>query len=328
MKKSNIIGLSIAIVIVIVAVSLISWFAIKPVPNIIQGEVEAQSYKISSKLAGRIEKMDVSEGQKVTKGEQLFVLSTPEVRAKLEQAEAVKKAASAQSNKVEAGARVQEIEAAYNMWQTTQAGLELAKKEYTRASNLYASGVIPKQKLDQAEAALQALTSTSAAAKEQYRMVQEGARPEDKIAALALVAQASGAVAEVQSYMNDAIQYSPIDGEVSTVIAEEEELVGSGYPVITLLDMNDMWVTFNIKEDMLPKIKVGTEMMGYVPGLGRSIPLKVYFLAVQADYATWSATRTRGEFDIRTFEVKARPEGSIDGLRPGMTVAVNWDDLK
>lgn len=328
MKKSNVIGLTIGIVVVIVTVSLICWFAIKPVPTLIQGEVEVKSIKISSKLAGRIEQMDVKEGQQVKKGELLFVLSTPEVEAKLRQAEAARNAAGAQSAKASRGARIQEIEGALNMWKKAQAGVELAQKSFDRVKNLYESGVVPAQKYDEALANLKAMQTTESAAKAQYDMAVEGARREDREAAAALVDQASGAVSEVESYISDAMQYSPIDGEVSSVIAEKGELIGSGYPVITLLDMNDLWITFNIKEDLLPKIKIGSVLKAYVPGLGGSIELKVDYIAVQAEYATWSATRTKGDFDIRTFEVKARPVAKVDGLRPGMTVTVNWDEIR
>ena len=319
MKKSNVIGMTVGIVLAIVAVSLIGWYAVKPVPTLIQGEVEVKSLKISSKLAGRIERLDVREGQSVKKGELLFVLATPEAQAKLRQAEAARNAAGAQSKKAARGARQGEIEGARNLWQKAEAGLELARKSYERIKNLYDSGVVPAQKYDEALANLRAMETSAAAAKAQYEMAVEGARVEDREAAAALVEQASGAVSEVESYLSDAMQYSPIDGEVSTVIAEEGELVGSGYPVVTLLDMNDIWVSFNIKEDLLPKIRIGSTLTAYVPGIGREIELKVDYMAVQAEYATWSATRTKGDFDIRTFEVKARPVSQTEGLRPGMT---------
>ena len=167
MKKSNVIGLTIGIVVVIVTVSLICWFAIKPVPTLIQGEVEVKSIKISSKLAGRIEQMDVKEGQQVKKGELLFVLSTPEVEAKLRQAEAARNAAGAQSAKASRGARIQEIEGALNMWKKAQAGVELAQKSFDRVKNLYESGVVPAQKYDEALANLKAMQTTESAAKAQ-----------------------------------------------------------------------------------------------------------------------------------------------------------------
>lgn len=328
MKKSNLIGLAVALVLGIVVISLIVWLSVNPAPTLIQGEVEATSYKISSKLAGRLEEMEVKEGQKVAKGDLLFVLSTPEVEAKLEQAMAARNAAGAQSAKARDGARPQEIEAAYNMWRKAEAGVGLAQKSFDRILNLYNAGVVPAQKYDEVSANLTAAKTTAAAARAQYDMALEGARKQDIEAAAALVAQATGAVMEVEFYLEDAAQYAPIDGEISTIIAEKGELVGAGYPVVTMLDMKDMWVTFNIKESLLPKIKIGTTLTGYVPGLGRDITLKVYYMAVQAEYATWSATRTKGDFDIRTFEVKARPESQADGLRPGMSVVVNWDELK
>ena len=197
MKKSNVIGLTVGIVVTIVVVSLISWFAIRPVPTLIQGEVEATDIKISSKLAGRIEQMDVQEGERVKKGQLLFVLSTPEAEAKLQQAEAARMAASAQSTKARKGARVQEIEGAMNIWKKAEAGLELARKSYERVKNLYESGVVPEQKYDEAAANLKAMETTAAAAKAQYDMAIEGARREDREAAEALVKQASGAVSEV-----------------------------------------------------------------------------------------------------------------------------------
>ena len=207
MKKSNVIGMTVGIVLAIVAVSLIGWYAVKPVPTLIQGEVEVKSLKISSKLAGRIERLDVREGQSVKKGELLFVLATPEAQAKLRQAEAARNAAGAQSKKAARGARQGEIEGARNLWQKAEAGLELARKSYERIKNLYDSGVVPAQKYDEALANLRAMETSAAAAKAQYEMAVEGARVEDREAAAALVEQASGAVSEVESYLSDAMQY-------------------------------------------------------------------------------------------------------------------------
>lgn len=327
MKKSNLVGLVIGIILAIVILSLIVWFAVNPTPTLIQGEVEATSYKVSSKVAGRIEQLEVKQGQKVSKGDLIFVLSTPEIRAKLMQATAAREAAGAQKDKASVGPRRQEVEAAYSLWQKAETGVDLARKSFDRIRNLYNSGVVPAQKYDEAEANLAAAQATAEAAKAQYDMAREGARTEDRTAAGALVDQASGAIQEVQSYLADAVQYAPVDGEVSTVIAEEGELIGAGYPVVTILDMTDLWVTFNIKETLLPKIKIGSVLRAYVPGLDHDIDLKIYYMAAQAEYATWSATRTRGDFDIRTFEVRARPVNPVAGLRPGMTVTVNWDEI-
>lgn len=293
----------------------------------LQGEAVAQSYKVSSKLVGRVDTLSVRIGDAVTKGEFLFSLSTPEVDAKLKQAEAMLAAADARDEIAKKGLRKEEVDAIFNMWQKAQAGLELAKVTYERVKNLYEEGVVPAQKLDEATANLKASQTTELAAHAQYLMAKDGARPEDKKAAAALVSQASGGVQEVESYLSDAYQYSPIDGEVSSVIAEKGELVNAGYPVVTLIDLNDMWLAFNIKETLLPKIKKDMVVNVYVPALDQTIKTKVTYIAVQAQYATWTATRSSGEFDIRTFEVRFTPIEKINGLRPGMSALFDWNKL-
>lgn len=327
MKRNNIIGILAAAAVIVLSVVLISWYLNKRTPMLIQGTVECTTYKASSKVPGRIDEMKVEEGQRVEKGELLYMISTPELDAKLEQAEAVKSAAAALDAAAVAGARIQQIEAALNMWEKAQAGLELARKTYERVQNLYNEGVVPAQKFDEAEANYKAMEATALAAKAQYDMAVDGARKEDKEAAAARVRQAEGAVSEVQSYLVDASVYSPVTGEVSTIIAEEGELVGSGYPVVAILDMSDMWVTFNIKETLLPGMTIGTRMTGFVPALDRDVEFEVTYIAPQADFATWAATRTQGGFDIRTFAIKARPTVPVENLRPGMSVLVDWDKI-
>lgn len=327
MKKRNVIWLIIAVVVIIAVVALVGWYLKRSEPTIIQGTVECTTYKASSKIAGRIEEMKVEQGDHVTKGQLLYVLSTPELDAKLRQAEAVKSAATALDQKALAGARVQQIEAALNMWQKAQAGKELAQKTYDRVKALYDKGVVPEQKFDEADANYRAMVATEMAAKAQYDLAVAGASKEDKDAAAAQVQQAEGVVSEVESYISDAMVYAPVDGEVSTIIAEQGELVGTGYPVVAILDTTDTWVTFNIKETLLPKITVGMKMTAYVPALDRNVELEVSYISVQADFATWSATRTQGSFDIRTFAVKARPVTDVENMRPGMSVLVNWDEL-
>ena len=314
-------------VVIIAVVALVGWYLKRSEPTIIQGTVECTTYKASSKIAGRIEEMKVEQGDHVTKGQLLYVLSTPELDAKLRQAEAVKSAATALDQKALAGARVQQIEAALNMWQKAQAGKELAQKTYDRVKALYDKGVVPEQKFDEADANYRAMVATEMAAKAQYDLAVAGASKEDKDAAAAQVQQAEGVVSEVESYISDAMVYAPVDGEVSTIIAEQGELVGTGYPVVAILDTTDTWVTFNIKETLLPKITVGMKMTAYVPALDRNVELEVTYISVQADFATWSATRTQGSFDIRTFAVKARPVTDVENIRPGMSVLVNWDEL-
>lgn len=328
MKKVNILGILIAVAIIVVAIIALGWYLVKSEPVLIQGTVECTSYKASSKIPGRIESMKVEQGQHVEKGQLLYVLATPELNAKLQQAEAVRSAAKALDAKALAGARAPQIEAALNLWQKAQAGKELAQKTYERVQNLYRDGVVPAQKLDEAKANYDAMVATESAAHSQYQLALDGASKEEKAAAAAQVRQAQGAVNEVESYIGDAMVYSPISGEISTIISEEGELVGSGYPVVTILDMTDAWVTFNVKETMLPKITMGKRILAYIPALDRNVELEVSYIAVQADFATWNATRTQGGFDIRTFAIKMKPVDGTENLRPGMSAIVNWSEIE
>lgn len=311
----------------IIIVALVGYHLKHSEPIILQGTVECTTYRASSKIAGRIEKMNLHEGQHVTKGELLYTLSTPELNAKLQQAEAAKNAATALDQKALAGARIQQIEAARNLWQKAQAGRVLSQRTFERVKTLYEQGVVAAQKFDEAEANYQAMVASEAAAKAQYELALDGASKEDKEAAAAQVQQAEGAINEVESYISDAMVYSPVDGEISSIIAEQGELVGSGYPVVSIIDTTDIWATFNVKETILPKIKIGGKMVAYIPALDRDIEFEIRYISVQADFATWSATRTQGSFDIRTFAVKAYPIGNAEGLRPGMSVLIDWNQL-
>lgn len=311
----------------IIIVALVGYHLKRSEPIILQGTVECTTYRASSKIAGRIEKMNLHEGQHITKGELLYTLSTPELNAKLQQAEAAKKAATALDQKALAGARIQQIEAARNLWQKAQAGRVLSQRTFERVKTLYEQGVVAAQKFDEAEANYQAMVASEAAAKAQYELALDGASKEDKEAAAAQVQQAEGAINEVESYISDAMVYSPVDGEISSIIAEQGELVGSGYPVVSIIDTTDIWATFNVKETLLPKIKIGGKMVAYIPALDRDIEFEIRYISVQADFATWSATRTQGGFDIRTFAVKAYPIGNAEGLRPGMSVLIDWNQL-
>lgn len=311
----------------IIIVALVGYHLKYSEPIILQGTVECTTYRASSKIAGRIEKMNLHEGQHVTKGELLYTLSTPELNAKLQQAEAAKNAATALDQKALAGARIQQIEAARNLWQKAQAGRVLSQRTFERVKTLYKQGVVAAQKFDEAEANYQAMVASEAAAKAQYELALDGASKEDKEAAAAQVQQAEGAINEVESYISDAMVYSPVDGEISSIIAEQGELVGSGYPVVSIIDTTDIWATFNVKETLLPKIKIGGKMVAYIPALDRDIEFEIRYISVQADFATWSATRTQGSFDIRTFAVKAYPIGNAEGLRPGMSVLIDWNQL-
>ena len=263
----------------------------------------------------------VKEGQSVKKGDTLAILEAPDIHAKLEQARAAQAAADAQNEKAIKGARTEQIQGAYEMWQKSIAGLEIAEKSYTRVKNLFEQGVMPAQKFDEVTAQRNAAIATEKAAKSQYEMARNGAEREDKLAAAALADRAKGAVAEVESYIKETYLTASANGEVSEIFPKVGELVGTGAPIMNIAVMSDKWVTFNVREDLLKGLTVGTEIDAIVPALdNKEIKLKVYYMKDLGTYAAWKATKTTGQFDLKTFEVRARPVEAVSELRPGMSV--------
>ncbi len=318
---SNMMLAFIMVLIVVGLVALAGFFLLTPPDDIIMGQAEATQVRISGKVPGRIASYRFAEGDRVKAGDTLVFLDTPEVWAKLQQAEAAQAAAEAQSAKAQKGARVQEVTAAHELWQKAQAGLTIAKKSYDRVRNLYEKGVMSAQKKDEAEANYLAMVATEKAARSQYEMAKEGARKEDKAAAAALVKQAGGAVAEVESYLGETALVAPIDGEVSERFPQVGELVGTGAPIMNLSDMNDMWITFSVREDLLNDMKIGSLLEAFIPALdNRPVQLKIYYMKDMGTYAAWKATKTTGQYDSKTFEVRARPLQPVADLRPGMSV--------
>ena len=290
--------------------------------NVIQGEVEVSEYRVSSKLPGRIAEICVTEGDFVHKGDTLAILDVPEVEAQKRAAEATQDAAKAVSDMADNGARKEQIQAAYQLWQQAVAASDIAKKTYKRLQNLYNEGVISAQKRDEAFAAYKATQAQVLAAKSQYDMAKSGARNEERKAASDQANAAKNATDVVKSLLRETVQIATADGEVSEIFPKVGELVGLGSPIMSISEMNDMWGTFNIREDQLNGMKVGDTFKAYCPAFDKEIEMKVYHIKDQGSFAVWKATKTNGQYDIKTFEVKARPSKPVEGLRPGMTLII------
>ncbi|MCD8260598.1 MAG: efflux RND transporter periplasmic adaptor subunit [Bacteroides sp.] len=320
-QNSNMLLAFITLLGVIAVVAIAGFFMLKKGPEIIQGQAEVTEYRVSSKVPGRILEFRVKEGEPVKAGDTLIILEAPDVNAKLRQAQAAESAAAAQSTKAIKGARPEQIQAAYQVWQSAVAAREVAEKSYTRIRNLYDGGVMSAQKLDEVKAQRDASIATEQAAKAQYEMARNGAELEDKMATSALVQQAQGAVAEVESYIKETILIAQADGEVSEIFHKVGELVGTGSPIMNVARLDDMWATFNVREDYLTDIRMNEEIEAIVPALGNQlIRLKVDYMKDLGTYAAWKATKTTGEFDLKTFEVRATPLEKVENLRPGMSV--------
>ncbi len=317
--------LAVAIVAVIVI-----WLAIrfhqayKQGPIRLQGQIEAREYSISSKVPGRIGHVLVRRGDPVTAGQTIFTLTSPEIDAKLQQAEAGKAAAGALARQARNGARPQQVRAAREQWLKAKAAADLMEKTYVRIQSLYEDGVLPEQKRDEVYTKWQAALHTERAAREVYEMTEEGAREEIKEAAKARENMAAAMVKEVEAFADETTVKTYHDGEVSQVLLRAGELAPQGFPVVTIMDMNDAWAVLQVREDLLEHFAKGTEFEARIPALGdATYRFKVTYLAVMGDFATWRPTNTSTGFDVRTFEIEARPVKPIEGLRVGMSVLVD-----
>ncbi len=320
-NKTSLLPAVLLIAVVVALVAIGSFYAFSHEDETIQGQADVNEYRVSSKVPGRILAIKVKEGSQVHAGDTLALLEAPDIVAKRAQAVAAEAAASAQNRKAEKGARQEQISAAYEMWQKAKAGAEIAEKSYQRVKRLYEQGVMTAQKYDEATAQRDAAKATEKAARSQYEMARNGAEREDKEAAAALVDRAKGAVSEVDSYLDETVLIAPLDGEVTEIFPQIGELVGTGAPIMNVALMDEMWVTFNIREDHLSRFRMNQTVEALIPALGnKKVKLNIYYIKDLGSYAAWKATKTTGQFDMKTFEVKASPVGPVEGLRPGMSV--------
>lgn len=321
-QHNNILLAIIGFATVVILVAIIVFFTLGKKPEIVQGEIEVSEYRVSSKLPGRILELRVKEGDYVRVGDTLAILEAPEVNAQEKAAAAQQQAAAAMSDMADKGARKEQIQAAYQLWQQALAAADIAQKSYERVQNLFDQGVMSAQKRDEAFAGYKAREAQVKAAKSQYDMAKNGAREEEKRAAKKQAQAAEGAANVVRSLLRETVQISNVEGEVSSVYPKEGELVGTGSPIMSISIMKDLWGTFNIREDQLNGMKVGDTFKAYAPAFNKEINMKVFYIKDQGSYAVWKATKTNGQYDLKTFEVKARPTQKFEGLRPGMSLVI------
>jgi HlyD family secretion protein len=283
------------------------------------GLVDATEIDVAAKVPGRVAALFVKEGDRVKAGARLVTLEVEELTAKVHQASAAIGAARAKLMLAQSGARVEEKQAARKALEAAQHQVDIAKKMYDRMASLFKANAIPKAAFDDAEFKLNLAKSQLAMAEARHEMVQSGARPEEVEALRALVRKGSGALEEVRSLSKEKVQYAPISGEVTKIVVHKGELAAPGYPILTLVDLDDLWVSFAVREDRLRRIRKKDLIEVEIPALGRKVPMKVFQIAALGDFATWRATSEKGGFDLKSFEVKARPTSPVEGLRPGMT---------
>ncbi|MDE6267932.1 MAG: efflux RND transporter periplasmic adaptor subunit [Muribaculaceae bacterium] len=317
--------ISLGVVIVVVALlAIIGFVFIKQPAPIIEGQADATSVRVSGKLPGRVVEFYVSEGDNVHAGDTLVHIHSSVAEAQLLQAEGMESVAKALNQKVDAGTRSQIIQTAYQMWQQADAAVGITRKTYERMETLYKENVISEQKRDEAKAAYDAAVAAERAAKSQWELAKSGAQSEDKASARAMVDVARGGVEQVQALLEDQYLVAPCDGQIDEIYPEVSELVALGAPIMSVLRTDDKWVTFNVREELLNDLTMGKEIDVMIPALDHKVvKAKIFYIRDLGSYAVWRATKATGDWDSRTFQVKARPVEAIPDLRPGMTVLLN-----
>lgn len=318
-KQKVLIGTVVLLVLIVASLAVIGFLCLKPGPDTIQGQGEATEVRISGKLPGRVAEIYVEEGQHVKAGDTLVRITSSLVDARMEQAKAMEQAAKATNAKVDAGARKQVIAAAKDLWTQAKAASEITQKTYQRLQSLFEKGVVSEQKRDEAKAAYDAAKAGESAAKSQYDLAVSGAQKEDKEASSAMVTVAKSGVKEVDAILEDQYLMAPCDGEITVIYPNVSELIATGAPVMTL-QKDDHWTVFNVRETLLKDIKLGSVINAYIPALDKKVELKVFYIKDLGTYANWQATKATGDYDARTFQIKARAEKPIENFRPGMSV--------
>lgn len=325
MKKNriftSILAMALVLIAVIVVIITVGLFRTTK-EETLEGQAETTDYRLSSKVPARVLEIRVKEGDFVHRGDTLVVLEAPDVEAKLSQANAAYSAAKAMEEKAHNGARQEDIQAAYEMWQKSKAAVDVTEKTYHRVQRLFENGVMAEQKRDEAKAQYDAAIATEKAARAKYDMAVNGARKEDKSMAMAQAERAKGAIAEVNSYIKETVLTATADGQITEIFPEVGELVGTGAPIMNVSVVSDVWFTFNIREDKLKGYSIGTQAEVYVPAVDKTIPVRITLMKDVGSFAVWKATKALDDLDLKTFEVQAHSLKPVEGILSGMSAVL------
>jgi HlyD family secretion protein len=306
--------------VVAVVAGLSIWYLVRPEPLLVQGEADATRFDLAARVDGRVAEIPVQRGQNVEAGAVLVRIDNPETVAKHQQALAAKVVAEAQLANIQAGTRAEVIAARKAAMERAEASLVLAQKTNDRTSQLAAGGNAPQARLDQTTDALHESQRTVDQAKSAYEQAVNGYTREEREIAKANVDKAIADIQAVQSIIDQMVVYAPVNSQIYQRNVEPGEYVAPGVPLITLIDLGDLWIHFDLREDLVSTLKVGDRFDVRIPALGdRRIAVEVKLIATKGEYASWRATRATGDFDLRTFSIRAYPVEKVPELRPGMS---------
>jgi HlyD family secretion protein len=317
---------SIIVVVVATAIAALSvWYLVRGEPLLVQGEVDATRFDIAARVDGRVGEIPVMRGENVAANAVLVRIDNPETVAKHEQTLAAKIVADAQLANINAGTRSETIAARKAALERAQASVVLAKQTYDRVRQLAEHGNAPQARLDQVTDTLHESERAVDQAKSAHEQAVNGYTREERDIATANVGKALADIKAVESILDQMVVYAPVASQVYQRNVEPGEYVSPGVPLVTLIDLNDVWIHFDLREDLVKTLKVGDRFDVRIPALGdRSVNVEVKLIAAKGEYASWRATRATGDFDLRTFAIRAYPVDKVPELRPGMSAYLDW----
>ncbi|HVH82248.1 MAG TPA: efflux RND transporter periplasmic adaptor subunit [Stellaceae bacterium] len=301
------------------------WYLARPEPLLVQGEIESTRIDMAARVSGRLAKIAVVRGQDVGAGAALVEIDNPELVAQLQEAYAEKGVAEAELARINAGTRSEIVAQRKAEIDRATADLTLAQQTYGRTRQLVADKFAPQSKLDQDTDALTTAQNRLDQANLAYQEAVRGFTPEEREIAEANVGRAAAKIETVKALVDQLSVSAPVASQVYQIPVEEGEVVIPGVPLLSLVDLNDTWVGFSLREDLIAGLKVGDRFAAHIPALrDQRIVVEVRVIAPKGEYAGWRATRATGDFDLRTFRIRAYPVEKIAGLRPGMSVYTDW----
>ena len=304
------------------------WKGYQPKELELQGRVEAETIHVSTKVPSRIEEVYVQDGQRVSKGQILVRLSSPEIAARKQQALASLQSTLALKSTADRGSQQENIETLYANWQSVKAQQNLAEATYKRGANLFKEGVISRQRRDEMQAAALSASQLTEAAYQQYARAKRGSTPEQKSSADAQVEIARAAVAEANALEAETQLVSPINGTVSKTYGKTSELVAIGVPIISIIEDDDLWISLNVREDLYAQVYQRESLEGFIPALNQTANFKIKNIDAEGEFATIKTTRQTGGYDIRSFKIHLTPLQPIKDLKVGMSVLFKIKESK
>jgi HlyD family secretion protein len=308
-----------------VVVALSVFYLLRPEPLLVQGEADATRLDIAARVDGRVKEIPVERGQNVPAGAVLVRIDNPETLAKHGQMKSAMAVAEAQLANVLAGTRAETIAARKAELERAQAAVVLAQKTFERTHTLTEQGNAPQARLDQVTDTLHESERAVDQAKSAYDQAVNGYTKEERDIARTSVEKANADIQSVQSLIDQLVVYAPVASQVYQRNVEPGEYVSPGVPLVTLIDLADVWIHFDLREDPVKSLKVGDRFDVRIPALDdRLVAVEVKLIATKGEYASWRATRASGDFDLRTFSIRAYPVQPVPELRPGMSAYLDW----